>query len=250
MVDVELFQTGQVHQTKVIQLLNVVLLQVESHQPAQRRQTHRAYLSRERKTPFSSWSPTFVGYPGPGVTCVPVWSDSARGPALSGYWGSVAQWWWRRCCCAAAAAAETHFHTHNLITWLSVDDLPVQVMTFQYRSSTLKVWIIIESEHPLQHAISSRPEFQRRCFNVNRAHIAASRLSQDDTSSQCVCYIFKRHLCVGKCDHRSQTPPCSTIICNLLHSVQWLHWRRLLCSKCNHLLLRLCFSCQVSIYLS
>lgn len=33
-VDVELLQTGQVGQTKVLQLLNVVLLQVKSHQAA------------------------------------------------------------------------------------------------------------------------------------------------------------------------------------------------------------------------
>lgn len=50
MVDVELLQTGQVGQTKVLQLLNVVLLQVQSHQAAQRRQSHGAELGRDRKS--------------------------------------------------------------------------------------------------------------------------------------------------------------------------------------------------------
>lgn len=48
-VDVKLLQTGQVSQTEVLQLLNVVLLQVQSHQPAQRRETHRTHLDREGK---------------------------------------------------------------------------------------------------------------------------------------------------------------------------------------------------------
>lgn len=48
MVDVELFQAGQVPQTEVLQLLNVVLLQVESHQLAQRGETHGAHLKSDK----------------------------------------------------------------------------------------------------------------------------------------------------------------------------------------------------------
>lgn len=50
MVDVELFQAGQVPQTEVLQLLNVVLLQVESHQLAQRGETHGAHLKSDEHT--------------------------------------------------------------------------------------------------------------------------------------------------------------------------------------------------------
>lgn len=49
MVDVELFQAGQVPQTEVLQLLNVVLLQVESHQLAQRGETHGAHLKSDKE---------------------------------------------------------------------------------------------------------------------------------------------------------------------------------------------------------
>lgn len=50
MVDVELFQTGEVPQTEVLQLLNVVLLQVQSHQAAKRGQAHGAHLNRQEET--------------------------------------------------------------------------------------------------------------------------------------------------------------------------------------------------------
>lgn len=59
-VDVELLQTGQVGQTKVLQLLNVVLLQVKSHQAAQGGQAHGANLSRERRSPGHRVSGWFV----------------------------------------------------------------------------------------------------------------------------------------------------------------------------------------------
>lgn len=52
MVDVELFQTGEVPQTEVLQLLNVVLLQVQSHQAAKRGQAHGAHLNRQEETLF------------------------------------------------------------------------------------------------------------------------------------------------------------------------------------------------------
>lgn len=53
MVDVELLQTGQVPQTEVLQFFNVVLLQVQSHQVAQRGETHRTNLNRERDLVFT-----------------------------------------------------------------------------------------------------------------------------------------------------------------------------------------------------
>lgn len=52
MVDVELFQTGEIPQTEVLQLLNVVLLQVQSHQAAKRGQAHGDHLNRQEETVF------------------------------------------------------------------------------------------------------------------------------------------------------------------------------------------------------
>lgn len=92
MVDVELLQTGQVCQPKVLQLLDVVLLQVKSHQAAQRRQAHGADLSRERKTPIFVMEPQACLLLGPRrhlCTCVKWFCDRSSSVRFLRLWSSA-----------------------------------------------------------------------------------------------------------------------------------------------------------------